>query len=145
MTAHVYQQVSKPISRLAKSGALNAEQVWAAIAIEDAIISILTNNIRSGFIAERPKGRGLLNSFENMFLESCTSRQAYYAWIAAMKSKRLPAGPVLDVIVDGIPLTVIDKRWRKRKGWARVKLTQALDLYLEACVLKGNIRSRLTA
>jgi len=144
MTAQFDRQVSKPISRLAKSGALGGEQVRAAMAIEDAVVSILTNGIRSGFIEER-RGGGMHNTFESGFLESCALRQAYNAWVVAMKQAGLPAGPVLDVIIDGTPLTIIDKRRCKRKGWTRDRIKKALDLYISAQALEAADANRLTA
>ena len=140
------RQISKSISRLTKSGALGMQQVRAAIVIEDAVVSILINDIHSG-VTDQWCGQCDFsqNSFETALLESCASRQAYYDWVVAMKREGLPAGPVLDVIIDGVPLTTIDKRRVKRKGWTREKLKKALDLYIAAEELNTPEVNRLTA
>jgi len=41
----------------------------------------------------------------------------------------LPLGPVLDVIIDELSLNAVDRKRGKRKGWAKVTLQAALELY----------------
>ena len=146
MTAGLRFKVSKPISRLAKTGVLSPEEVRAAIAIEDAVISILTHDVRSGFAGERAmRGRCAAGQAEDRLLKSCAVRQLYFSWVEAMQAACLPAGPVLDVIIDGAPLTQIDRHWKKRKGWSRGILKSGLGLYLGVEAGREALAGRLTA
>ncbi|MFZ5609868.1 MAG: hypothetical protein ACOY99_09680 [Pseudomonadota bacterium] len=53
----------------------------------------------------------------------------YCRWVDDLSVRAIPAGPALDLILERHPLTMIDKRWRKRKGWARVMVATALARY----------------
>ena len=146
MATDLRHRVSKPISRLAKTGALSPAEVRAARVIEAAVISILTQDIRSGGIAERELARGNTGSgFEDSFLRRHDVRQSYYGWVEQMRANQLPAGPVLDVIIDGRALTEVDRTWKKRKGWTREKLIAGLGLFIEIERQEREQRNRLTA
>lgn len=56
-------------------------------------------------------------------------KEKYNDWIEQMTSERKPVGPVLDVIIDELSLSAIDRKWGKRKGWAKGYLQASLDLY----------------
>jgi len=53
----------------------------------------------------------------------------YTRWIDRMTGAHLQAGPILDVIIDEMSLRGIDRKWGKRKGWAKNHLQTSLDLY----------------
>ena len=38
---------------------------------------------------------------------------------------------VLDLLIDGASFATVDRRWRRRNGWARAQLGRAVDLFLE--------------
>ncbi len=146
MVTDLRHRVSKPISRLAKTGALSPDEVRAARVIEEAVISILTQDIRSSGIAEWNIARKNTGSgFEDQFLRRHDVRQSYYGWVEQMRISQLPAGPVLDVIIDGRALTEVDRTWKKRKGWSRGKLIAGLRLFIEIERQEGEKRNRLTA
>ena len=146
MTTDLRHRVSKPISRLAKTGALSPAEVRAARLIEAAVISILTQDIHSGGIAERGLARGNTGpGFEDQFLRRHDVRQSYYGWVEQMGANQLPAGPVLAVIIDGRALTEVDRTWKKRKGWTRGKLISGLKLFIEIESQEREKRNRLTA
>ncbi len=134
--------VSKPLSRLAKTGVIAGADLAAAIDIECAVISILSNDIRSDR-HDRPEALPQTRQARDRLLRFFEARQAYYDWIDAMAGSGLPAGPVLDVIVEGKPLTSVDRAWRRRKGWARGLLLKALRLYRE--IRREREKMRLTA
>lgn len=130
--------VSKPVSRLIKTGVLGPDEVTAVIGIECAVISILAHDIRSE-LRDRPKtgpaGQGVMRHYHD--------RRSYYAWIEAMQAAGLSSGPVLDVILEGRPLHKVDKAWRRRKGWTRGLLGKSLRLYRDVC--RNRETRRLTA
>ncbi|RME64097.1 MAG: hypothetical protein D6782_08910 [Alphaproteobacteria bacterium] len=53
----------------------------------------------------------------------------FQIWVATLSDIGLPAGPVLDVVLDSRSLAEIDRRWRRRKGWARKVIAMALAEY----------------
>jgi len=129
--------ISKPVSRLIKTCVLTYEEMAAAIDIECAVISILENDIRSSRQEEAscsPSRR----RFQAV-------RLTYYDWIDAMQAAGLSSGPIFDVVMEGRALHLVDKAWRRRKGWTRVMLIKGLRLY---CAVKQNRAAqqiRLTA
>lgn len=38
---------------------------------------------------------------------------------------------VLSLLVDGASFASVDRRWRRRNGWARAQLGRAVDLFIE--------------
>ncbi|RMD87682.1 MAG: hypothetical protein D6807_07375 [Alphaproteobacteria bacterium] len=38
---------------------------------------------------------------------------------------------VLSLVVDGASFASVDRRWRRRNGWARAQLGRAVDLFME--------------
>lgn len=143
MTNHKSLPVSKPLSRLMKTGVLDSADITAAVAIENAVISILTHDIRSSRHDIAPGGR--TGDAEEGFLRHFNARHCYYDWLDAMQAAGIAAGPVLDVILEGRPLHVVDKAWCKRKGWTREVLKRALHIYQAVWAERMRKTSRLTA
>lgn len=144
MAKNDFYPVSKPISRLIKTGVLNTEDIAAVISIENGVISILTNGIRSSR-HDLPRVNRQAGGAEDRFMRFFEVRHNYYDWSDAMQAAGLAAGPVLDVIMEGKPLNQVDKTWRRRKGWTRDLLKDALKLYREVCRERSGKTSRLTA
>lgn len=144
MTKNDFYPVSKPISRLIKTGVLNAEDIAAVIAIENGVISILTNGIRSTR-HDLPVVNTQAGGAEERFMRFFEVRHNFYDWTDAMQAAGLAAGPVLDVILEGKPLNCVDKTWGHRKGWTRDLLKEALKLYREVCRERRRKTTRLTA
>lgn len=144
MAKNDFYPVSKPISRLIKTGVLTAEDIAAVIAIENGVISILTNDIRATRhdLAKVNTGAG---GAEDRFMRFFEVRHSFYDWSDAMQAAGLAAGPVLDVILEGKPLNCVDKAWRRRKGWTRDLLIEALRLYRAVCRERTRKTTRLTA
>ena len=146
MSMDMRHRVSKPISRMARTGALDFTEVKAARAIEEAVLSIATRDIHSSRFESGHFSNGLRGGgFEDTFLRLQDLRRSYYDWIGQMRSSRLPAGPVLDVIIDGKALSEVDRAWKKRKGWARGVLVTSLQLFIETQGREVEEKKRLTA
>ena len=154
MVVEFRHRVSKPISRMARTGALCSTEICAAQAIEKAVFSILTQDIHATRLEARHfttrasranrTGGGSGAAFEDRFLDDHDLRRNYYDWIAVMGVHRIPAGPVLDVIIEGKALTEVDRAWRKRKGWTRGLLVQGLQLFIDI-LMRREEKNRLTA
>lgn len=146
MPEYLNKQVSKPISRLACSGAIGAGDIAAALSIEAAVISILTNDLRSGCGETIPAGRRGAGGFaEERALRFLDERQMFYAWVDAMTAAGLAVGPVLDAVIEGKPLTTIDLSRKKRKGWTRRLVQKGLKLYRDLAAAQAGALPRLTA
>ena len=136
--------VSKPVSRLVKTGVLDPGDVAAAIAIENAVVSILTHDIRATrHEVARPGARP--GSGDEGFMRFFDCRLCYYDWFDAMQAAGLSTGPVLDVILEGKPLHRVDKAWRRRKGWTRDLVKRALNLYQTVNYVRESPTTQLTA
>lgn len=142
MTNHQGLPVSKPLSRLMKTGVLDAADISAAVAIENAVVSILTHDIRSTRHDMMPGAKG--GDAEARFMRHFDARHCYYDWLDAMQAAGIAAGPVLDVILEGRPLHNVDKAWCKRKGWTREVLKRALYIYQAVWAERMRKTSRLT-
>jgi hypothetical protein len=118
-------KVSKPLSRLAKSGALGDDEIAVARSLENAVIAIQGE----GAIPPAPgphMGFGAVG--EARMVRELDDRLFFERWVAAMSVARLPAAPVLDAVVEGKALAAIDRERKKRKGWARRRLQDGLSL-----------------
>ncbi len=144
MVNNSFRRVSKPISRLIKTGVLDDGDMAAVMAIEAGVISILTNDIHSTR-HDQPRSGFVPGGAEENFMRSFEARQLYYDWSDAMQVEGLPAGPVLDIILEGKPLNRIDKAWCRRKGWSRDILIKSLVIYRTVAQERSRKRIRLTA
>jgi len=110
---------------------LNDQQIWAFKRIRRAVHIITSGaHLRVSCFSDvavqtsRFPGQELTESdFE------ITLKNHYSHWIDRMTQARQQAGPVLDIIIDEMSLNAVDRKWGKRKGWAKDRIQQALDLY----------------
>lgn len=58
----------------------------------------------------------------------------YWAWAKRTQRQELSVAAALDVLAFGLSCREVDRRRRKRKGWARGNLFEALEVY---CDVKG--------
>lgn len=54
----------------------------------------------------------------------------YTDWVDDMTAARLAVGPIFDIVIEEMSLSSVDRKWRRRKGWACTHLKEALALYL---------------
>lgn len=100
------------LGRLHKSGVLTDRDLIAAWDIE---------------IACRDLGAGILS--ETRLARHGAAAQRFTQWIGSLSAMNVPAGPALDVVLLSCSLIEIDRRWRRRKGWARKMVRLALAEY----------------
>ncbi len=120
-----------PLWLFKKKNILNSAQIWAFQRIRRAI-----NIITEG-------SRVRICRFNDVVVDQCYSgsrnqdesayeirlKDHYSHWIDRMTAARYQAGPVLDIIIEEMSLSAVDRKWGKRKGWAKGRLQAALDLY----------------
>lgn len=118
-----------PLVRFRKMDILNDQQIWAFKRIRCAV-QIITDGTRMRVsscsdvtVQASHYDRETESEFEIRIKEH------YSHWIDRMMTARLPAGPVLDVIIDELSLSGVDRKWGRRKGWAKDHLQASLDLY----------------
>ena len=58
-------------------------------------------------------------------------KRRYVDWVDAMTARKLPAGPVLDVVVDGMGVRESERNRRRGHGWVGRVLREGLRLYCE--------------
>ncbi|MFQ5534687.1 MAG: hypothetical protein ACE5EM_07700 [Sphingomonadales bacterium] len=115
-----------PLWALAQRGVLSNEQIQAAWDIR-AAFEIITVPVRLRLASLEKIDCGAADHRESE--RSIRLLKQYNAWIDEMTRYRLPAGPVLDIVVESLSCREVDRRRRVRKGTARNLLVEALDLY----------------
>ena len=127
-----------PLWTLARRGTLSGEQVQAAWDIR-AAFEIITVPVRLRLSALEKIDGGSLDYMETRRVRRLIGR--YNDWVEEMTRRRLPTGPVLDIVIEGRSCREVDHARRVRKGTARELLCVALDLY---CRVAGWPASRAT-
>lgn len=120
-----------PLICFRKKNILNDQQIWAFKRIRHAVrIITMGAHLRVSCFNDvavqtsRFPGQAPTESDFEIALKI-----HYNHWIDRMTQARQQAGPVLDIIIDEMSLNAVDRKWGKRKGWAKDRLQQALDLY----------------
>ncbi len=118
-----------PLIRFKKQNILNDQQIWAFRRIRRTV-QIITDGTQmrlsryTDVVVQTSRSEGEMESDYEIRL-----KDHYCAWAEQMMPAGLPLGPVLDVIIDELSLSAVDRKRGKRKGWAKVTLQAALDLY----------------
>lgn len=119
-----------PLVRFKAQNILDDEQIWAFQRIRRAV-QIITDGTQvrtSRFNAVVVQTSRLGGQNESDF--EIRIKDHYSSWIDRMTSERLQAGPVLDIVIDEMSLNAVDRKWGKRKGWAKTHLQASLDLFM---------------
>lgn len=120
-----------PLIRFKRQNILDDEQIWAFMRIRRAI-NIITDNSRmriSRFNIVAVQSSHFFPQHQNESDYEIRLKDHYSRWIDHMTQARQQAGPILDIIIDEMSLTAVDRKWGRRKGWAKNHLQAALDLY----------------
>lgn len=118
-----------PLSIFRKRNILNDEEVWAFQRIRRTI-QVITNGTEvrtSRFNDVSVQTSRFDHHFETDY--EINLKNHYTHWIDRMTAEYLQAGPVLDIIIDELSLSAVDRKWGKRKGWAKTHLKSSLGLY----------------
>ncbi|WP_138380891.1 hypothetical protein [Luteithermobacter gelatinilyticus] len=125
-----------PLLRLAETGSLDARHVWAAHQIRrcfqliTAEAGVRVTRYSDVVVHSGPRPAPVERDTEIRL------KERYLDWVEAMTTARLQLGPVLDVVIDEHSLSMTDRKWQRRKGWARDHLRHSLDLYLTVTTQK---------
>ena len=52
-------------------------------------------------------------------------------WARRVESDGGHLEAVLDLLIDGASFSTVDRKWRRRNGWARAQLGRAVELFVE--------------
>jgi len=118
-----------PLALLARKNILNDQQIWAFKRIRHAV-KVITDGTQvriSRFSAAAVQSSRFCPRTESEY--EIRIKEYYTNWIDRMTGARLQAGPVLDIILDEMSLNAVDRKWGKRKGWAKGHLQASLELY----------------
>jgi len=121
-----------PLIRFKNNNILNDEQIWAFRRIRRAV-QVITDGtqVRTSRFNDVVVQTGRYGSQTESEYE-VRIKDYYSRWIDRMTSARRQVGPVLDIIIDEMSLTAVDRKWGRRKGWAKSQIQASLDMY-EAC------------
>ena len=121
------------VLRLARRGCLRVEELTAALELERCILS---NN--SGLVARRYEQRFSTSNRprigpggERGLVALLEQRRALKRWVDRLKAESGGHDAMrvtLDVIM-GEGLAQIDQRYRRRRGWARLRLNEGLRVF----------------
>ncbi|VAX07336.1 hypothetical protein MNBD_ALPHA03-1859 [hydrothermal vent metagenome] len=118
-----------PLMLFGKKNILNSEQIWAFQRIRRAI-KIITDGtgVRTSHFTGAPvqTSRFMAESESEYEIKI---KDHYCDWMDRMTAERLQAGSILDIIIDEMSLSAVDRKWGKRKGWAKEHLQASLTLY----------------
>lgn len=118
-----------PLVRFKVKNILNDQQIWAfqrirhAVKIITAGTHLRTSRFTDVVVQTGPNGNLTESEYEIKL------KDHYSNWIDRMTTAQCQAGPVLDIIIDELSLNAADRKWGKRKGWAKARLQASLDLY----------------
>ncbi len=119
-----------PLICFRKKNILDDEQIWAFQRIRHAVriitdgTQLRTSSFNDVIVQTSRLGCQPETDYEIRI------KDYYNNWIERMTDSYLQAGPVLDIIIDEMSLSAADRKWGKRKGWAKGHLQASLDLYL---------------
>jgi len=110
---------------------LNDQQIWAFQRIRRAVHIITRGtHLRVSCLNDVAVQTSRFSGQEPNESDFEIALKTHYShWIDRMTQTRQRAGPVLDIIIDEMSLNAVDRKWGKRKGWAKDRIQQALDLY----------------
>ncbi len=118
-----------PLIRFKRDDILNDQQIWSFTRIRRAI-QIITDGTQartsrySDVVVQTSQGK-----FSPEADFDIKIKEYYSNWVDRMNMERLQVGPVLDIIIDELSLSAVDRKWGKRKGWAKGHLQSSLGLY----------------
>ncbi len=121
--------IQDPLLRFRKQNILTDQQIWAFQRIRRAV-QLITDGTQvrlSRFTDVAVQTSRRVGQAESDY--EIRLKEYYTLWIDRMTRWRLPAGPVLDIIIDELSLSATDRKWGRRKGWAKDHLQASLDLY----------------
>jgi len=118
-----------PLMLFGKKNILNSQQIWDFQRIRRAI-KIITDGtgVRTSHFTGAPvQTSRFIPESESEY--EIKIKNHYCDWMDRMTEDRRQAGPVLDIIIDEMSLSAVDRKWGKRKGWAKGHLQASLTLY----------------
>ena len=120
-----------PLKSFEDRGILTSRQIWAAHAIRRAyrLITDGTGPRVTSFADVMVQNSRRTNLQESDWEVDLKDR--YADWVDRMTAEKLMVGPIFDLVVEEASLAATDRKWRRRKGWAKGHLQQSLDLYIE--------------
>jgi len=118
-----------PLVLFSRKNILNDAQIWAFRRIRRAVLIITDGTqLRISRFTEAAVQTSRFAPVDESEYE-INMKDHYCDWMDRMTQNRLSAGPVLDIIIDEMSLSAVDRKWGKRKGWAKSHLQASLNIY----------------
>jgi hypothetical protein len=118
---------SKPVLLAYARGYLDYRDLIAVHQIEDSIIAIETNGLKSLKFVQRAisqtYGKQLPDSYRQLM------QYKFNIWVDLLSREKHVAGAILDLVIDGDSFVSVDRRFKRANGWARTNLINGLHFW----------------
>lgn len=122
-------QFSKPVLLAYNRGYLTYRDLVAVHQIEDSIIAIENNGLKSSTTnkdsASNQQNKKLPTNYAHTMIDK------FNQWIDSLSQNKIVAGAILDLLIDGKSFVYVDRRFRRTNGWARTNMVSGLNLWNE--------------
>ena len=119
---------SKPVALVYRRGYLTLCDLRAAQQIEYAITLIESHGLQNKHLQV---GRCDTVNFEPDHKQQArlVLTEQLELWLRNLYKKAIPAGAILDLLIERKSLSDVDRRFHKTNGWARKRLIEGLKLW----------------
>ena len=118
---------SKPVLLSYARGYLGYRDLIAIHQIEDSIIAIESKGLRSSQCVGRTSYMDTVRRLPDTYKQLLEYK--FNLWIDVLSDKKIVAGAILDIVIDGKSFVSVDRRFHRANGWARKTLIRGIHLW----------------
>jgi|GEM_PF-2725639 len=119
---------SKPVVLVYRRGYISSDDLSAAHQIEHAITLIENDGLQNKSLHRSRVGAVKFEPGHKQQSRLILTDQLE-VWLKQLYQKSIPAGAILDLLIERKSLCDVDRRFRKTNGWARMRLVEGLKLW----------------
>ena len=119
---------SKPVALVYRRGRITKLDLRAAHQLEQAMILIENEGLQCRRLSLTGAKTVMFESDQTQHARLILSEHLEL-WLKALFQRRIPAGAILDLVIERHSFYQVDKRFRKTNGWARERLIEGLKLW----------------
>ena len=130
----------KNIARIVAQGGLSAAEARAAMRLVSVAESAIERRGPGQSISTCIPGYHCpaVNRNERQVIGRIADRRLFEAWQAEMRERGGDAGVTIDVLLLGETLSAVDRRMKRRKGWARGEVRRGISAFHEILAQRGD-------
>ena len=118
---------SKPVLLSYARGYLGYRDLIAIHQIEDSIIAIESKGLRSSQFVRRLRYAETTKRLPDTYRQLLEYK--FNLWIDLLSDKKIVAGAILNIVIDGKSFVSVDRRFHRANGWARKTLIMGIGLW----------------